>query len=248
MGEWEIKRLEKQMKILLDLFSHSGNCSKPYRDAGWHVLQVDIKHGIDILKWDYVSAIRELINSQPFRTSDHAVQIGIIAAIPCTDYAISGARHFAAKDSDGRTHQSNRLVMATKHIIDYCKYTFNLVFWQVENPMSRIHKLNPWLGSVKHKFNPCDYALFSPEPEKDRYNKQTWLWGEFNKPPLGYMAPIYKENPGWKLYGGKSERTKELRSITPMGFCYAFYIANSGMPEGSISYSLPLFEGRNTTA
>jgi hypothetical protein len=34
---------------------------------------------------------------------------------------------------------------------------------------------------------------------------------------------------GQKLHrclGGKSERTKELRSITPMGFAKAFYEAN----------------------
>ena len=32
-------------------------------------------------------------------------------------------------------------------------------------------------------------------------------------------------------YGGKSERTKELRSETPMGFAYAFYEANHGPYE-----------------
>lgn len=29
-----------------------------------------------------------------------------------------------------------------------------------------------------------------------------------------------------RLYGGKSERTKMMRSITPMGFANAFYEAN----------------------
>jgi len=40
------------------------------------------------------------------------------------------------------------------------------------------------------------------------------------------LEPFEKENPGWKNLGGKSERTKELRSVTPLGFSYAFYEAN----------------------
>lgn len=145
---------------------------------------------------------------------------------PCTDYALSGSRHFASKDSDGKTEASQKIVAKTIEIIKYFQSQRNLLFWQLENPMSRIHTLNPWLGKPLLKFNPCDYAGYSPDPEKDRYNKATWLWGDFNIPEKKRIEPIYKENPGWKLYGGKSERTKELRSVTPLGFCEAFYQAN----------------------
>lgn len=65
--------------------------------------------------------------------------------MPCTDYAVSGARWFKAKDEDGRTAKSQLLVDKTKEIIEY----FEPIFWVVENPVSRIHKLNPWLGEVK---------------------------------------------------------------------------------------------------
>lgn len=92
--------------------------------------------------------------------------------------------------------------------------------------MSRIHKLNPWMGDVKHKFNPCDYAGYLDNPTPDLYNKKTWLWGSFTEPVKKRIEPIYKENPGWKLYGGKSEKTKAARSVTPMGFCWAFYHHN----------------------
>ena len=37
---------------------------------------------------------------------------------------------------------------------------------------------------------------------------------------------VYRTPQGQKL-GGKSERTKELRSMTPMGFARAFCAANS---------------------
>lgn len=208
-------------KLLISLFDHSGNASKPYRDNGWTVIQVDIKNGVDILNWDYVQALRDHTEM-----SDVLPEVGIIAMVPCTDYALSGARHFKAKDIDGRTEQSQKLIAKTKEIIDFFDKLGILIFWQIENPMSRIHTLNPWMGKPQLKFNPCDYAGYSDTPDNDRYNKMTWLWGKFNIPAKKYLPPFQKENPGWKNLGGKSERTKELRSITPMGFCYAFYEAN----------------------
>lgn len=207
-------------KVLISLFDHSGNHSRPYRQAGWVVYQVDLKLGTDILDFEY----RRII----YDNTEYSVlpEIGIIAMPPCTDYALSGAKHFAAKDLDGRTDFSQKLVAKTKEIIDYFDNTGLLKFWQLENPMSRIHTLNPWLGKPHLKFNPCDYAGYSPNPESDRYNKATWLWGKFKIPEKKRIEPIYKENPGWRLYGGKSERTKELRSITPIGFCNAFFEYN----------------------
>lgn len=213
------------MKVLISLFDHSGNHSRPYKENGWIVIQVDIKHGVDILQWDYKKSIEGLFGDD-LKITDN-VQFGIIAMPPCTDYALSGARHFATKDKDGRTEYSQLLVSKTKEIIDYVRSTGKLVFWQLENPMSRIHTLNPWLGKPTMKFNPCDYAGYADDPEKDRYNKMTWLWGNFKIPDKKRQEPIYKENPGWKMYGGKSERTKELRSITPLGFCQAFFEFNS---------------------
>ncbi len=212
-----------EKKILLSIFDHSGNVSNPYRsDPNWYVIQVDIKHGVDILEWDYKSEFSKHIISY-----SQLPEVGLIFMTPCTDYALSGARHFKAKDEDGRTAKSQLLVAKCKEIIDYFKQLGVLKFWHFENPMSRIHKLNPWLGSPKLKFNPCDYAGYSPDPESDRYNKQTWIWGKFNIPKKKRIEPIYKENPGWKNLGGKSERTKELRSITPKGFCQAMYEFNN---------------------
>lgn len=210
------------MKILIDLFDYSGNNARPYKASGdWEVIQVDIKLGIDIFNWDYKTAIKELTGF----TKGH--KIGIIANPPCTHYALSGAKHFAKKDADGRTEASNLLVSKIKEIIDFVKDEYELLFWQVENPMSRIHKLNPWLGKVIHKFNPTDYAGYAEDSESERYNKKTWLWGEFNIPKQdGKMIPLQKDFPGFKNLGGGSERTKELRSITPTGFCLAFFEAN----------------------
>jgi len=209
-------------KLLISLFDYTGNASKPYRENGWKVIQVDKKLGIDVMDWNYIRTLQDNTG-----ISDVLPEVGIIAMVPCTDYALSGSRHFAAKDIDGRTEQSQILVSKTKEIIDFFDNVGILKFWQIENPMSRIHTLNPWMGKPKLLCNPCDFAGYDPMPDNSRYNKKTWLWGSFNIPEPKRLEPFEKENPGWIKYGGKSERTKELRSITPLGLSYAFYYANN---------------------
>jgi hypothetical protein len=212
---------EGRGKVLISLFDYTGNASKPYRENGWKVIQVDIQHGIDILNWDYVRWYQQ----QEFYST--LPEVGIISMTPCTDYALSGAKHFKSKDMDGRTELSQELVAKTKEIIDFFDNLGVLNFWQIENPMSRIHTLNPWMGKPRLKFNPCDYAGYDPTPENSRYNKMTWLWGNFNIPEKKFLEPLSKEYPGFKKLGGKSLATKNARSITPLGFSYAFFEANN---------------------
>lgn len=212
-------------KCLISLFDYTGNASRPYKEAGWEVKQIDIQHGIDILEWDYIAWFRG--NYDYDTINSIGLEVIIIAMVPCTDYALSGAKHFAKKDADGTTEKSQQLVAKTKEIIYFFDCLGVLKAWQIENPMSRIHKLNPWMGSPRLKFNPCDYAGYDPLPNMSRYNKKTWLWGKFNIPEKKYLEPISKDNPGWKQYGGKSIKTKNARSVTPLGFSYAFYQANN---------------------
>lgn len=194
------------MKTILSLFDYSGNWSKPYKENGYNVIQIDIKLGTDILTWDY-------------RQLDSVY--GILAAVPCTHFALSGARWFAEKDRDGRTREGLRLVDKTLEIIEY----LNPHFWAIENPMSRIHKLRPELGDIKYKFHPYELAQYDPRPFCSQYSKMTWLWGKFNK-PIKKPLPNILGTKHWLNLGGNSEKTKELRSITPLGFAYAFYEAN----------------------
>lgn len=193
-----------EMKTILSLFDYTGNWSKPYLENGYNVVRIDSKYNMYIEDFDF-SMVKECY--------------GILAPIPCTDFALSGARWFKQKGISGIENSMN-IVSIVRKIINH----YNPHFWCVENPMSRIHKLNPWLGEVKFKFNPCDFAGYGFENE--RYNKQTWLWGNFNNPIKKRLEPLQKDFPGFTNLGGKSERTKELRSITPLGFSYAFYYNN----------------------
>lgn len=206
------------MKLLISLFDFSGVWSQPYLDNDWKVIRIDIKNGIDILTWDYMTFFSDI--KEPIEC------IGILAAIPCTDYALSGAKHFKKKDLSGQTKNSDALVDKTREIIEFFS-GHSLIFWSAEQPMTRLHKLHKWLGVPVLKFNPCDYAGYSDNTDANRYNKQTWLFGRFNIPQKQYLSPLQKEFPGFKKLGGKSEKTKELRSTTPDGFAKAFYLFNN---------------------
>lgn len=200
-------------KIIISLFDYTGNWSKPYKENGFEVVQVDIQHGIDILTWDYT-----------FIPSDSV--LGVLASCPCTDFAVSGARWFKQKDLDGRTFQSVKLVSKTKEIIDY----FKPEFWVIENPVSRIHKLNTWMGSPVFIFHPYEFSGYGFE--NDRYTKKTCLWGVFNVPVKKPLSPLDfsrihcpKYSNGKNIPWGSIE-CKNYRSVTPLGFSYAFYESN----------------------
>ena len=189
--------------IVISLFDYSGEWSKPYRVAGYRVLQVDTKFGFDILNWNYKAIRKEDV-------------IGVLAAPPCTDFALSGAQYWKRKDADGSTAKSVELVRKTIEIINH----FQPVFHAIENPVGRFKHLFPELGKPYY-FHPYEFG--------DPWQKKTCLWGRFNEPTKTPVEPIrFTAQGGWtQMLGGTSEKTKELRSITPEGFANAFFAANN---------------------
>ena len=111
-----------------------------------------------------------------------------------------------------------RLIKKTLDIIRY----FKPDFWALENPVGRLNTLVPELAK-------CGPWYFEPYWYGDPWSKKTGLWGEFKKPkPSRVVKPVkFAKQGSWtQLLGGKSEKTKEMRSITPPGFADAFYKAN----------------------
>lgn len=202
-------------KTILSLFDYSGQWSKPYHDAGYNVICLDLKHGNDINDF----CVKHLLD-------DLGIDIvyGILAGVPCTEFANSGARWFIQKDKDGRTQAAIELVNQTLRTVEF----YDPEFWVIENPVGRLGSLVPELDVKPFYFNPCDYARGF---DKEDYTKKTGLWGKFVPPSknnLGDDRSVYpyQGSKMHKLYGGKSERTKMMRSITPLGFANAFYECN----------------------
>lgn len=169
---------------------------------------------------------------------------GVLAAPPCTDFSSSGARWFAAKDADGRTEASAKVVRDCLRVVEYA----SPYWWVLENPRGRIARVVPEVGKWLMHFNPCDYAGFADEPEREAYTKDTYLYGDFEtRFPTAPVEPVYytdnKGNRGswqWKHLGGKSERTKELRSMTPQGFSRAFALGQLRAYAGDVAEELAM--------
>jgi hypothetical protein len=201
------------VKTILSLCDYSGAWSKPYKDAGYNVIQVDLKLGWDVILWpsmpskqarlprhftDIVESWKNIFYSRPY---------GILAAPVCTYFSASGARH---RRTDEQIKEGLALVDACIRIAWVTKPKF----FCLENPVG---KLSKWIGPPVYRFQPSDYG--------DNYTKKTCLWGYFNIPPKTPVIPTQGSKMHLK-YGGKSDRTKELRSITPAGFAEAFFKVN----------------------
>lgn len=200
-------------KIILDLCGGTGAWSRPYKEAGYDVRLITLPE-YDVRLYEPPDNI-----------------YGILAAPPCTVFAISGARW---KRTNEQMIEGLSCVDACIRLVWKCKP----VFWALENPVG---KLIRWLGEPSIRFNPCDYG--------DPWTKKTLLWGNFNSPKLNpvkangfpphkilsqrvsdnqinklIMLKYLPEN-FIELYGNIRDR-KIIRSITPPGFARAFFEAN----------------------
>ncbi|MEK7556833.1 MAG: hypothetical protein AAB538_02545 [Patescibacteria group bacterium] len=202
-------------KTVLSLFDYTGAWSAPYLEAGANVVQLDGKHGVDILDIDCNWLSENVL--QGCDTVD-----AILAAPPCTDFAASGARHWRKKDNEStlpgfqkQVDVSLELVRQVLRCVEYLRPDF----WAMENPVGRLHRLLPEVG---------DPWYWQPFWYGDPWSKKTALYGNFNRDlPRNEVKPIQHKWGSWMMrLGGTSRKTKELRSATPLGFAAAFFAAN----------------------
>lgn len=188
-------------KLVLSLFDLTGNMVKPWADAGYDTLCIDMQRdGTDILKW--LPPRREY-------------QI-VFAFPPCTDLATSGARWFKDKGLAGL----GAAIELVERARDICEWSG--APWMLENPRGT---LSSYWRKPDYKFHPWEFAGHEPQ---DNYNKQTWLWAGNGFvmpdpfPLLDAGAPddrIHRAAPG----PGQAN----FRSATPMGFARAVFEANN---------------------
>lgn len=232
--------------VVWSLFCGSGIMGLPWAEAGYEVFcfnSDDGDHGDYEVKMrhpnmTYVNFwIDENFDPEGFYL-DLCHPIGkpdiIFAFPPCTDLAVSGAAHFkkkAEKDPLFQEKAVNTAKVAAKLANKYnCPY-------MIENPVSVLS--SKW-RKPDHIFHPYEYGGYLPEddvnpffPEyinaRDAYPKKTCLWvGNGFKMPVKMPVPI---DDGYSTQhqklGGKSTKTKLIRSLTPRGFARAVYIKNN---------------------
>lgn len=189
----------KSHLTILSLCDYSGEWPRPYREAGYNVVQIDLKvePGTDV----------RLMQMPKYRVH------GILAAPPCTVFASSGARWPRSSDD---MREGLSIVDACIRLAWVCKPAW----WVLENP---IGKLVCYLGKPSMYFQPSDYG----DPYTKR--TALWGEFQLPLPLFVGETRNVKPVDGSMMhlrYGGKGEATKAARSTTPAGFARAFFEVN----------------------
>lgn len=206
---------------IISLCDYTGIFTKPWSDAGYNVLHIDPQREDNGFILDMMPAIRAAIKSGV---------VFVAGFPPCTDVAVSGSRHFEAKRNQDIHFQAKAALVA-----EQCRMVGELsgAPWFFENPISVFSSI---FGKPSHIFDPSEFGGYLPEDDehphwpqfiapRDAYPKKTCLWSG-----NGFYLPTVKPvhvSPGYsiqfKKLGGKSLKTKNIRSATPRGFAQAIY-------------------------
>jgi len=230
------------MRTALFLFDRTGAMAAPFIKAGWRVVLIDGQHplGLNEVEPSLFKLglwVDNYAGRKSFTTITELLDnVQFIFGFPeCRDLAVSGAPHFARKRLADPEFQykaaSNALLIPELGRYYSCP-------WAFENPVSVLSTL---VGKPDFTFHPYEFGGYLPEddahpeyPEyikpRDAYPKKTCIWaGNGFVQPLKRPVPV---DPGYSLQhtklGGKSLKTKNIRSATPRGYAVAVAKANIG--------------------
>lgn len=225
------------MAVVISLFDEPGNMGRPWAEKGDMVYCIDILNKpraepteaggwIIWLGWDLMDDenIQRLVTFRPDI---------IFGFPPCTDLAVSGSMHFKDKRQKNPDFQKNAVALA-RQVEKLGNMT--KVPWFAENPVSVLSSL--W-RKPDYIFHPYEYGRYLPAndvhprwPEyiapRDKYRKKTCLWtgNGFIMPPERSVGDPGEDSLQHRKLGGKSAKTKQIRSETPRGFALAVMEAN----------------------
>lgn len=230
------------------MFDESGNALRPWAEAGHFCHAFDWLNKPRIEWFDGGGFI--MYHYADFTQFNDIMRV--VALRPdfvmgwpdCTQLAVSGTKHWPSKRAIDPHFQTKAVALA--RTVEFVGTVCN-VPWFAENPVSALSSL--WRKS-DYRFHPCDYGGYLPLtdvhprwpdyiPPRDAYEKKTCLWtgNGFRMPPKAPVEPViieYKNgvrgSPQFTQLGGKSAKTKQIRSEGPRGFLRAVFLANHSQP------------------
>ena len=235
--------------IVISLYDFTGEAVKPWAEAGYECFCFDIQHedthidtyeGGGLIHYRHADLHQGETFAQlleEFGNNGPLVVFGMAFPV-CTDMAVSGAAHFKRKAERDPEFQTKAVGYARD-----CAFFFEMlgVPYFVENPVSVL--ATQW-RKPDYSFHPYEYGGYIPDTEaehprwpeyiapQDGYKKKTCLWtgGGFVMPDKAPVDPEKYHGNGYSTammkLGGKSQRTKDIRSATPRGFAKAVFEAN----------------------
>ena len=233
------------MRHVISLYDYTGEALKPWAEAGYTCHAFDIQHDEAILvdRFEGGGSIsfhkadlhdHKNLNAIYYAFADKPVAFGMAFPV-CTDMAVSGAAWFKKKAEANPSFQDE----AVSHAV-WCAEVFRSlkIPYFIENPVSVL--ATKW-RKPDYSFHPYEYGGYIPYgaeqhprwPDfiapRDAYPKKTCLWtgNGFKMPSKVAVEPESGHSRQHLKLGGKSAKTKNIRSATPRGFARAVMLANS---------------------
>ena len=255
-------------KYVISLYDYTGEALKPWAEAGYHCFAYDIQHDEPVeectniesfdsggsISYCYadlhnIGTLDSIFDYFETIRRDHGTDNRVVFAMAfpvCTDMAVSGAAHFAKKRERDPLFQRK----AANYAI-WCAELFDALDcpYFIENPVSVLSTL--W-RKPNYSFHPYEYGGYiDPEHAEhpkwpdyiaplDAYPKKTCLWtsDDFTMPDKSPVEPEDGHSRQHLKLGGKSMKTKNIRSATPRGFAQAVYNANNATMQNLVRQSV----------
>lgn len=200
-------------QTVISLCDRTGNMVKPWLDAGYDAITVDLQEEINPHPRRR-HIVHDVTTLDPWFVLQHGAK-AIFAFPPCTDLAVSGARWFKDKGLDGLIG-ALQVVNACKRICEQSEAP-----WMLENPVSTIAT---YWRKPDYTFHPHEFTAFCLA---DNYTKKTCLWtgGGFVMPRPDKAEDLGEPDNRIHFASPGPERA-DFRSATPMGFARAVFLAN----------------------
>ena len=215
---------------ILCLFDHSGIAGQMWADNGYNVTCIDLKN--DNTKRNNITYLNmNLFNKYTLikKLDKHPPRL-ILTFPDCTHLAVSGARWIEEKKRKDPLIQVKAIKLF--RLGEDLAKRYNIPCF-TENPVSMAASL---YRKPDAYFHPYEYGGYLPKkdinpfyPEyikpRDAYPKKTgaWMLNGFTLPPKRPVNIRKGYSNQYKKLGGSSERTKEIRSLSPRGFFIAVY-------------------------
>ena len=218
---------------IISLFDFTGVMVTPWINAGYKAIICDLQHkpGMhqDHENGNLFRFGGDLRNGVPFEIPSDLVFI--CGFPPCTDTAVSGAVHFLKKGPRALALALD-LFATVQELAEKTGVTYF-----IENPISTF---STYCGESSCIFNPWEYGGYLPLNDthplypdyiqpRDAYPKSTCLWtgNGFIMPPKKPVKIRTGYSDQYLKLGGKSLKTKNIRSATPRGFAQAVFDFNN---------------------
>ena len=244
------RRSGESKGVIISLCDLTGVMVAPWVDGGYDAVLVDPQHptGVSVepsCSGALIVRVGAVVDSSVtwggVRALIHGGAVVFISGFPvCTQLAVSGTARWADKRVADPHFQAKAMAL-----VHECRVIGELsgAPYFFENPVSAISSI---YRKPDHAFHPNEYGGYLPEddchplypdyfPPRDAYGKKTCLWagGGFVMPERRSVPFAEGQTDGQgqskahNKLGGKSDKTKNIRSATPRGFAMAVYLANA---------------------